>query len=128
MTGRRVYKIAKLFAWLGLISVVLVLVTFFILIWGQVESPQTPPQSPSGVEPSGIGFADAPLITFWLSSFCALIATIGTASTILLGWRVDRRHAETDRRQAEQGRLKIAQLEFQLAEVRAKAEKTSAPA
>ena len=65
-------------------------------------SPETGP--PSGwINPATIAVATLPV------SFLALIVTaIGTASTVLLGWR-------NDRRQAEEARLKIQQLERELA-------------
>jgi L-asparagine transporter-like permease len=55
------------------------------------------------------------LATFWLavSTLTAVIALIGSASTIILGWRADRR-------QSAEFRLKIEQLELQLAEARQK--------
>jgi hypothetical protein len=45
-----------------------------------------------------------------------IVSGIGTASTILLGWRADRR-------QAKEFKLKIEQLELQLQEARMKSKK-----
>jgi hypothetical protein len=55
-----------------------------------------------------------PLLTVLVSFLALVISSLGTASTIMLGWR-------SERRQAEESRLKIEQLELQLADVRAKA-------
>jgi hypothetical protein len=52
-------------------------------------------------------------------SFCAVLITgLGTASTVILGWR-------NDRRQAAESKLKIEQLELQLAELRRSDAKSS---
>ena len=54
-----------------------------------------------------------PIITASVSFLALVISALGTASTIMLGWR-------SERRQAQESRLKIAQLELQLAEARVK--------
>jgi hypothetical protein len=49
-----------------------------------------------------------------VASLSMLVALIGTSSTILLGWRAERR-------QSAEYKLKIEQLELQIAEARKKA-------
>jgi hypothetical protein len=55
----------------------------------------------------------APLLTVLISFFTLVVSAIGTTSTILLGWRAERR-------QSEEFKLKIKQLELQLQETQAK--------
>jgi hypothetical protein len=54
-----------------------------------------------------------PLITVSTSSLTLVVSALGTTSTILLGWRAERR-------QSEEFKLKIKQLELQLQETQAK--------
>jgi hypothetical protein len=110
MTGDRAFKMAKLFAWLGLISLFIVVLMVISLIYRQ--SPPIPGTA-GGSGPDAI--ENAQIITFLLSSLSTFVATIGTASAVLLAWR-------TDRRQAEELKLKIAQLELQLAEANTKSD------
>lgn len=58
------------------------------------------------------------VITVSISILTLITAMIGTASTILLGWRADAR-------QSQEFKLKIEQLELQLVEARGKAQKAN---
>jgi hypothetical protein len=93
---------ARFFAWLGAISIVV----FFI---GMDFS--TAPRSPG----PGAVDAIAPIAAL-ISGLTLIVATFGTASTILLGWRADKR-------QNAEFKLKIEQLQLELAEAREKASK-----
>jgi hypothetical protein len=53
------------------------------------------------------------IITVLVSFLTFVVSAIGTASTVLLGWRAERR-------QSEEFKLKIKQLELQLQETQAK--------
>ena len=52
-----------------------------------------------------------PLATIVVSTSALIISSLGTASAIMLGWRLERR-------QAQEFKLKIEQLELELAEAR----------
>ena len=103
MASARAFKAAKAFAWLGLISLVL----FFIGIGLAVV------QSSDLSATNYVG-----LFAVLISVVTLIVATVGTAFTIMLGWRADRR-------QNEEFKLKIEQLELDLDEARAKAVKPS---
>jgi hypothetical protein len=99
------YKTARVFAVLAL--------TFFILfILGGIFYlsaflPQTmgTPINPNTSAPSSS--LDFGLITSIFSMLGMVITMIGTASTVLIGWRAERR-------QSEEFKLRIKQLELQL--------------
>jgi hypothetical protein len=90
------FRLAKLFAWMGLAALAGLIVSFASAL-------------SLGESSSGAGTA----IALAVSVIALLVATIGTASTIILGWRADRR-------QTEEFKLRIQQLEMQLAEARGK--------
>jgi len=101
MRSDRPFLLAKIFAWIGLISVVLLVVRIVLAIY-----------LPSG----GEDINAIAVLTVLISSLTLLIAMIGTTSTIILSWRADRR-------QSEEFKLKIQQLELELAEAKEKASK-----
>ena len=93
MTSARWFLLARIFAWMGLLSLVAIAAGLF---WG-------------GPDINFIARA-----TVVMASLTLVMAMIGTASIIILGWR-------SDRRQSEEFKLKIRQLELELAETRGKA-------
>jgi len=97
MAPAQAFKAAKAFAWLGLISLVL----FFIGIGLAVV------QSSDLSATNYVG-----LFAVLISVVTLIVATVGTASTILLGWR-------GERRQNEEFKLKIEQLKLDLDEAKA---------
>jgi hypothetical protein len=91
MTSARWFLLAKIFAWMGLLSLVAIAAGLFL------------------------GAPDINFIartTIVMASLTLVTAMIGAASTIILGWR-------SDRRQSEEFKLKIQQLELELAEAKA---------
>jgi hypothetical protein len=66
-----------------------------------------PPPAPLAPAPP----SDLPLYAFLVSTGAFLVSTIGTASTVILGWR-------NERRQAAESQLRVAELEAQIAESR----------
>jgi hypothetical protein len=60
----------------------------------------------------------APLLAVVVSALAFIISSFGTASTIMLGWR-------SERRQSQEFKLRIEQLELQLIEARAKISSSS---
>src|SRR5262245_55233963 len=98
MTPARAFGLAKVFAWLGLIALPLILI-------GNALALSLPA---GGADINTIGMLMASISVLTL-----IVGMVGTASTVLLGWRADRR-------QSEEFKLKIEQLEFQLAEAREK--------
>jgi membrane-bound ClpP family serine protease len=101
MRTDRSFLLAKIFAWIGLFSLVLLVAGIVLAIY-----------LPSG----GEDINAIAVLTVLISSLTLLIAMIGTTSTIILSWRADRR-------QSEEFKLKIQQLELELAEAREKASK-----
>jgi hypothetical protein len=100
------FRLGKVFAWIGLLSALIMLAGFVVLFIG-------PPVRLSNVPSDSVGR----FLNLWGtmavvgSALTSLVAMVGTASTVLLGWR-------SDRRQSQEFRLKIEQLELQLAETR----------
>ena len=93
----RSFRWARFFAWLGILSVPAFMV-------GSGLATVLPE---GGTAINAIGA---------ISILTLIIATIGTTSTILLGWRADAR-------QSQEFKLKIEQLELQLVEAREEAQK-----
>ena len=73
----------------------------------------TPPKSFDGGAYYDLPISNADM-AFLISSVALLFTCLGTTSSIILGWRADRR-------QAEEQRLKIVHLELQLEEARMRA-------
>jgi hypothetical protein len=111
MTTNRAFSLGKFFAWMGLASLLVILGG---LIW---ESRPIPLAAHLNPPANSIPIA---AITLLVSSATGVIAMIGSASTIILGWR-------SDRRQSAEFKLKIEQLELQLAEARLKATMAQGP-
>lgn len=109
------YRRARIFAWIMLGSLVaMALIPLLVL---PLELGGAPP--PSHGAPS----AEAPATTFQtvallISGATFLISGIGTASSVILGWR-------NERRQSAEFRLRIEQLERQVAEARQQADANS---
>jgi hypothetical protein len=111
MNSSRAYRLGVILSVLLLISVIVIGLT---ITWLYIPSlqPQIPSELPRGS--SGPGPAEnIAAVAIGISFLTFVISAIGTASTIILGWR-------SERRQAEESKLRIAQLEIQLAEVKAK--------
>jgi hypothetical protein len=104
------YRLARLFGWIGILSILFLIVGAL----GTLIQQQADVQVPSS---HGSGTVDISTITLFISFFSLLVAMIGTSSTIMLGWRADRR-------QTAEYKLKIEQLELQLGEARKKATDT----
>lgn len=106
------YRWAKVFAVIGLFSVLVALAGFtwpFLLkesggLWG-VDFTN---HDPSPVRDTALWWTNLVLAG---SALTSTVALLGTASTILLGWR-------EDRRKSQEFKLKIEQLELQLAVAR----------
>ncbi|MCP2209462.1 hypothetical protein [Bradyrhizobium diazoefficiens] len=104
------FSLGKLFAWIGVISVVLLLAAsaspYLLARLGDSNL-------------LGVGIDEKPgdkalQLINWISlvsAVASMVAMLGTASTILLGWR-------DDRRKTKEFSLKIEQLELQLIEAR----------
>jgi ABC-type Fe3+ transport system permease subunit len=106
MSKNSYFRLAKIFGLAAILSFlvyVIVLAVWFSLFWDDLHSHL--------VQTS---ISDAPtiaVVTLAFSGITSVLATLGTASTILLGWR-------SDRRQAKESKLKMEQLELQLADAR----------
>jgi hypothetical protein len=109
MDSARAFTIAKVFAWIGMASVLL------LVVGGAVALlvPRPPALVPYGEQPP-IAARDVGFFTAIISLLTSMVATIGSISTILLGWRADRR-------QSDELKLKLQQLELQIVEARGKA-------
>jgi hypothetical protein len=114
MTSRRAFRLGKAFAWAGLASVLGIALAGLLAVLNEfVPLPSLPPDPSDAVR---VGQYHLPLvasITLLVSTFTAVIALVGTASTIILGWRADQR-------QSAEFKLKIEQLELELIEARQK--------
>jgi hypothetical protein len=96
------YKISRGSAIVLLFSCLFIILTFILIH----ATPKAAFPRPTSAE--SIAF-DALIV----SSIAAFVSAIGTASTVLLGWRADRR-------QSEELKLKVRDLELKLEEARAK--------
>lgn len=104
------FSLGKLFAWIGVISLVLLLAAS--------ASPYLLAQLGDS-NLLGVGIDEKPgdkalQLINWISlvsAVASMVAMLGTASAILLGWR-------DDRRKTKEFSLKIEQLELQLIEAR----------
>jgi hypothetical protein len=97
------YKLARIFSVIGLIALPLLLVALLTPRL-YVDYPNDGPQYVSATE-------NIAILTITISSLSMLVALIGTSSTIMLGWRAERR-------QSAEFKLKIEQLELELAQAR----------
>ena len=112
------FRLAKIFAWIALLSIPVMLAGVALLSLLDGGSPASAPHPSIPIfpealpgRPSGPSATDLGMLAVVGSGLTSLIASIGTASTVLLGWRADRR-------QSQEFKLKIEQLEFQLVEAR----------
>lgn len=99
---------------MGLASIL----AMFVFSFSLFSAPEPRPAAPSGQGTGPIISRSVSLgfigpITKLVSSLTAVNALIGSASTIILGWRADRR-------QSAEFKLKMEQLEVQLADARQK--------
>src|SRR5262245_63045875 len=94
------YRVGRFFAQLALFFLTMYVVAFVLANFDSLSSKLWPPKPQQ--------------VTTIVSFVGMAVSMIGTASTILLGWRADHRQAEADRRQAEEAKLKIMQLEIEL--------------
>ncbi len=115
MSRRRLswYLIARPLAWLSLTSLSATLAFLVASLTFEPESDppgmkRAFPRTSEIPEPAPI---DLPTIALIVSACAVCVTTVGTASTVILGWR-------NERRQSAEFRLKIEQLELQLAEAR----------
>jgi hypothetical protein len=104
----RWYRAARGFAWtfLGSAVATLLLSVFSFMLSGAQSAVPTAPATL---------VSDIPAYALVVSIGAFFVSAFGTASTVILGWR-------NERRQAAESRLKIEQLELQLAEARRQAE------
>jgi hypothetical protein len=103
----RSYNSARIF------SVAFLLALLFHPLWRIFLVLNTDKDPHSGLAVNGGSPIDPALA---IATLVMIVSGIGTASTILLGWRADRR-------QAKEFKLKIEQLELQLQEARMKSKK-----
>ena len=107
------FRRATVYARIVRISLVVLIFSFIIVMLTTVRSVNLSSETPKTHEWVRV-LELVPLLTISVSFLALIISALGTASTIMLGWR-------SERRQADESRLKIEQLELQLAEARAKA-------
>lgn len=107
ITPSRWRRASRLFAWALLISFLglTLAVTFGV-------------QAPSSSGPGG-ETTQGPALAIIVSVGALFVSALGTASTVLLGWR-------SDQRQAVEAKLKIEQLELQLEQARRERERETA--
>lgn len=108
----RWYRAARGFAWTFLISFVAMLL--LAVLSSVLGGGRAAPGGGSALAPT----LDIPAYALVVSICAFFVSAFGTASTVILGWR-------NERRQAAESRLKIEQLELQLAEARRSAEARS---
>jgi hypothetical protein len=110
------YKIARLSAWALLISLTATAATY--LMWGALPANTAQPAPDRFHVPSDENWPAGrlPLYAVFVSAGALLVSGIGTASSIILGWR-------NERRQQRESQLRIEQLEAQLTQARRKEKK-----
>jgi hypothetical protein len=117
--GNRAYKISRVFAALALISIVSFVGLVMLFVWRErallemlvkvtTDLPPLTQAPPPGAPPSDVesGSSLAELATV-ISGLTFLVSSIGTASTVILGWR-------SERRQTQEFKLKVQQLETEV--------------
>ena len=116
--NERRFRRAKIYARTIRISLTIFIISSlfsFIIVIRAGPSPQ-----PNALRPLSELLALAPVLAVCVSFLAFIVSALGTASTIMLGWR-------SERRQTQEFHLKIQQLELQLAEARAKAASEAPP-
>jgi hypothetical protein len=110
VTLERTYKRARIYARILEWSLGLFLIGIIGQVWESLH------YLDRGLPRSGgeLLLAIIPIITVLVSFLTLVASAIGTTSTILLGWR-------EERRQSEEFKLKIRELDLQLQEAQAKA-------
>jgi hypothetical protein len=112
------YRAARWFAWTLIISLAAIAVTTYLGIAAEDAQYGPPPPGgeggPTAYPSSWLVASDVPLYALLVSMGAFCVSAIGTASTVILGWR-------NERRIAAESKLKIEQLEMQLTEARRQA-------
>jgi hypothetical protein len=80
-----------------------------------------PPPRPAAGVLVPVSITSPAVITAGVSVLALIVTAIGATSTILLGWRAERRQADEYKLKSDEYKLKIQQLELQLAEAKATA-------
>ncbi|MET4067522.1 hypothetical protein ABID58_002311 [Bradyrhizobium sp. S3.2.6] len=110
------FRLARVFAWIGLASILIFIAG--ATVWSSgADAPSS--YNPNLVEHGStrVDRVDFGLLALVGSAVTSLIATLGTASTILLGWRTDLRQGAESKLKNQQQELQIEQLKLQLFEV-----------
>lgn len=123
----RLRKIGRVLAVVALVSVLFALIVLGLELAGAFSpEPQSPapPASPTPLSPGekedSTWSIPPPILAILVSFLVFTVSAVGAASTIVLGWR-------SERRQAQEFKLKIEHLELQLAEARERATKSPKP-
>jgi hypothetical protein len=126
--AKRTYKLARIYARISQVCFPCCCRNFIRILsaYGPRVAPDLSPRLPPKLPPKPESFVEQlvgnlPFITVVISSLTFVLSSLSTASTMLLGWRAERR-------ESEEFKLKIKQLELQLQEAEAKViSPTSAP-